>query len=425
MHVYKFGGASIAQTDRIQNVATIVKNCPHQPLLLVVSAMGKTTNALEKVATSFFEGNNTAAIDLFEQVKNQHIVQAKYLLVKHYLPFIAHFNDICTEITWILNDKAVQSFDYYYDQIVAVGELMSTLLISYVLQEAGVAAHWLDVRDLLRTDSNFRDAAVDWEVSQKLAEEQLLPILMQQTCVVTQGFIGCTSDNETTTLGREGSDYTAAIFAHIFTADEVVIWKDVDAVLSADPKLFKDAIPLPALSYDEVIEMAYYGAQVIHPKTIKPLFAKNIPLKVKSFLDPILAGTLISSQKSKHLPPMLIQKNSQVLMVFRSKDYSFVGEKLIGQWYKLLEQLRMKPNLTQNGAIQLMAVFDDHSEKTGQLAALADTIFDVQIQRNLTLFTIRHYDDGSLTKHLAHHQPLLTQKTLSTLQVLLNMPLAQ
>lgn len=416
MEVYKFGGASINSIDRIENVVHIVRHHKTGPLLLIVSAMGKTTNALEKVAEAFYEGRTDDALALFEQVKQQHITIAKYLLIKEYLPFIARFTDIFTEAEWLLHDNAVRGYDYYYDQIVCLGELFSTLLVAHCFREKGMPMEWVDVRDMLRTDDNFRDAGIDLDYTQQMTDASLKPLLANNGLVITQGFIGSTAENESTTLGREGSDYTAAIFASMLNAEKVTIWKDVDAVLTGDPRLFPEAVPLPHLTYDEVVEMAYYGAQVIHPKTMKPLYNARIPLQVKSFLDPNLPGTLIDHKKAGPLPPMLVKKEKQVLMRFHTKDFSFVGEKPIGQWYDLLSAVKMRPNLIQNGAVQLMAVFDEHPDKISKLAGLAEEIFDVQVQHDLVLFTIRHYTQEAIEKYAGNRLPLLQQQTPDTVQ---------
>lgn len=418
MQVFKFGGASINSVERIKNVVEITMAEPERPVLLVVSAMGKTTNALEKVTGAFFEGRNEDALLLFEQIKQQHINIAKYLLVKEHHAFMAALSDISTEAEWMLHDKAVQPFDYYYDQVVCIGELFSTVLLTHVFREMGFPAQWIDIRDVLKTDNNFRDAGIVWEQTAQLTQSILKPMLYTGNIVITQGFIGCTDENESTTLGREGSDYTAAIFASLLGAEKVTIWKDVDAVLTGDPRLFPEAVPLPHLTYDEVVEMAYYGAQVIHPKTMKPLYNAKIPLQVKSFLNPNLPGTLIDHKKTGQLPPMLVKKEKQVLMTFHTKDFSFVGEEPIRQWYTLLQELHMRPNLIQNGAVQLMAVFDEHAEKTSMLAAAAEAIFDVTVQPNLTLFTIRHYTREAMEIHQGSRQTILLQQTPDTVQFL-------
>jgi aspartate kinase len=343
---------------------------------------------------------------------------AKYLLVTQHHAFMAQFNDLCTEAEWLLHDKPVRQYDYYYDQIVCLGELFSTTLLHFALAENGINSVWMDVRDILRTNNNYREADVDWAYTQIKVSEQLLPLMQQHEVVITQGFIGSTADNESTTLGREASDYSAAVFANMLQASTLIIWKDVPAVLSADPKRFADATPIEHLSYHEVVEMAYYGAQVIHPKTMKPLFKEGIPLQVKSFIDPSLPGTRIDKKRIAQLPPMLIHKAAQVLLMFQTKDFSFIGEGPIRQWYQLLQQLHLKPNLIQYGAIRLLAVLDDHPEKIAALAQAAEAYFDVTLQRNLQLFTIRHYTEAAIKQYAPTEGVLLTQQTTDTVQYL-------
>ena len=278
MKVFKFGGASINSIERYKNTGTIIQSAQNEKILIVISAMGKTTNALESVVNSFYAGRNEEALQLFQRIKSSHLDLLKYLTVLHWQKAEDQLKDFFTEIEWLLNDKPVRSYDYYYDQIVCCGELLSSSILKNYLEELKVNATWLDVRDIIRTDNNFRDAGIDWEYTKKRIHEYVSPLFDQFDVVVTQGFIGATDENESTTLGREGSDYTAAIFANILNGESVTIWKDVDAVMSSDPKKDKEASIIQALSYTEVIEMAYYGAQVIHPKTIKPLQNKNIPI---------------------------------------------------------------------------------------------------------------------------------------------------
>src|SRR5688572_31608269 len=254
MKVFKFGGASVNSTERIQNVSHIMKFW-----------------SLEKVVDAFYHDRKEDALRLFEQVKQQHLTTAKYLLVTHYLPCEKKLRDFFTEIEWLLHDKPVRDYDYYYDQVVCIGELLSTAIVSAYLDESGVCNHWIDVRDIIRTDDDFRDANIDWEFTKTQVAEKILPLFKNNNVVLTQGFIGATDENESTTLGREGSDYSAAVFANMLDAECQIIWKDVQGVLNADPKLYKEAKWIKELNYREVIEMAYYGAQVIHPKTIKPL----------------------------------------------------------------------------------------------------------------------------------------------------------
>jgi aspartate kinase len=419
MKIFKFGGASVNSVERIQQLVSILRLYQEEKILVVISAMGKTTNALEKVAEAFYSGHKEEALELFRQIRDSHLTTAKYLLVQNYLPAEAQLKDFFTEVEWLLHDKPVRDYDYYYDQIVCVGELLSTSIVSACLAESGIDNQWVDVRDIFRTDANFRDAAIDWDYSQRKVTEEIRPLFEKGNMIVTQGFIGSTSDNESTTLGREGSDYTAAVFANMLDASGQTIWKDVEGVMNADPKLFPEAVILTELNYDEVIEMAYYGAQVIHPKTIKPLQNKGIPLYVKCFLDASLPGTVIHNKTVKGLPPIIVLKQQQVIVHLHSKDFSFVGETGVERLYHLFGGLRIKPNLLQSGAVSLQVCLDDRVDKIERLALEAADLFDVQVERGLTLLTIRHYNAEVLARHVGERREVLRQQTTETVQVLL------
>lgn len=419
MKVFKFGGAAVNSVERIKNLPVILEQSADDKLVIIVSAMGKTTNALEKVAEAFYAGKKEEALQLFDQVKQQHLHTAKYLLVTHYLACESQLRDFFTEVEWLLHDKPVRDYDYYYDQVVCAGELFSTAIVSAYLNETGIRNRWIDIRDVFRTDNNFRDAAIDWDFTQTAVQQTVLPLFASTDIVLTQGFIGATSENESTTLGREGSDYTAAVFANMLDAESQTIWKDVESVMNADPKQFTDAVPIPELNYNEVIEMAYYGAQVIHPKTIKPLQNKGIPLYVKCFLDPSLPGTVIHNKAVHNLPPVIVLKEKQVLLQMSSRDFSFVGEHHVGRLYHLFEKLYIKPNLTQNGAISFLCVLDDRAEKIEKLAMEASVFLDVQVQKELSLLTIRHYSQEIFGKLTAGKTILLRQQTPDTIQLLL------
>jgi aspartate kinase len=416
MKVFKFGGASLNSLERIENVGKILSPYTHQPLMVVMSAMGKTTNALEKVAEAFYAGKKEDALNLFNVVKQNHITTAKYLLVTSYNQTFETLNSFFTEVEWLLHDKPVQSFDYYYDQVVCVGELLSSCIVSAYLNERGINNQWIDVRDVLRTDNNFREANICWAETKENLDRA--GINDRDGIFITQGFIGSTDQNESTTLGREGSDFTAAIFANLLEAESLTIWKDVEGVMSADPKFFPSASLIPELSFNEVIEMAFYGAQVIHPKTIKPLQNKKISLHVKSFLDPSLAGTIISNKASKNLPPVIVLKLNQVLMHLQTQDFSFVTEAPMSRLYQLLAELSIKPNLIQTAAINLQLCLDDREDKVQQLAANAADVFDVQLEKGLTLLTIRHYKEDLLAEMTTGKDIVLIQRTKETVQVL-------
>jgi len=416
MKIFKFGGASVNSFERIKNMGEIVQQYSEENLVIIVSAMGKTTNALEKVVESFYNNKLEESIGLFNTIKQHHIHTAKYLLVTNLTKCLDQLNEFFTEVEWLLHDKPVRHFDYYYDQIVSVGELMSTCIVSHYLNEKKIANEWLDVRDLLRTDNNFRDAGVDWNIT---AEKVLLNIEKKDHKIyITQGFIGSTDENESTTLGREGSDYTAAIFANILEAESLTIWKDVEGVMNADPKTYKDAQLINELSFNEVIEMAYYGAQVIHPKTIKPLQNKGIALNVKCFLDAGLPGTVIHSKLVKDLPPIIVYKHQQAIIRLFSKDFSFVGEEPMAMLYKMLSNLKLKPNLIQTGAINVQLCLDDKSDRIESLAFTANELFDVSIEKGLTLLTIRHYTKELFEELTKDKQIVLQQQTEDTIQAL-------
>ena len=419
MKIFKFGGASVNSVDRIRQVPGILRQYTGEKILVVISAMGKTTNALEKVVDAFFSGHREEALALFGQIKEQHLTTAKYILVRNYLACEAQMKDFFTEVEWLLHDKPVRDYDYYYDQVVCVGELLSTSMMSAYFAECGIGNQWIDVRDIFRTDANFRDAVIDWEVTDRKVREEILPLFGEEDIIVTQGFIGATSDNESTTLGREGSDYTAAVFANLLDAESQTIWKDVEGVMNADPKQFPDAKLIGELNYDEVIEMAYYGAQVIHPKTIKPLQNKGIPLYVKCFLDASLPGTVIHSKSLKGLPPIIVLKQDQVQVQLHSKDFSFVGETGTARLYDLFGQVRVKPNLIQSGAVSIRVCLDDRPARIERLALAAAELFDVEVERGLTLLTVRHYTDEVVQRLTAGKREVLRQQTEETVQVLM------
>jgi aspartate kinase len=420
MKVFKFGGASVNNIERIQNLPAILARFSGQPLLIVVSAMGKTTNALEKVAEAFYAGHQQEALDMFRQVKRTHDDLVKYLIVHNALATDRMLNDIYTEVEWLLYDKPVREYDYYYDQIVCVGELISTTIISAFLAESGIDNSWVDVRDVFRTDDNFRDANIDLEYTAAQTREIIQPLLVNQGIVITQGFIGSTDENESTTLGREGSDYTAAVFANLLDADSLTIWKDVEGVMNADPKAFPTAEIIRELNYDEVIEMAFYGAQVIHPKTIKPLQNKSIPLLVKCFLNADLPGTIIHNSSVKGLPPIIVVKSDQVFIELHTKDFSFIGDEPMSNLYALFGQWHIKPNLIQSGAVSVQLCMDNKPEKLEKFAAAAAASFDVDLEKGFTLLSIRHYKKELLEGMIAGKKIRLLQQTPETIQVVIN-----
>jgi aspartate kinase len=420
MKVFKFGGASLESVERIQQVATIVQSFPDQQILIVISAMGKTTNELEKVAQNFYLRKREIAAQLLHNIEAQHLEVADKLLGTRENPVFEQLQQIFTEAEWTLGEKPGRAFDYYYDQLVSLGELLSTAIVSAYFNLAGVRNTWLDVRDIFRTDDTFRDANIDWVVTGQQVNDKVLPLFKNANIIVTQGFIGSTDQNESVTLGREGSDYSAAVFANLLNAESQTIWKDVEGLKNADPKLFPNTINIPEITYSEVIEMAYYGAQVIHPKTIKPLQNKQIPLYVKSFLNKDLPGTVIKEETdTKQLPPIIVVKKNQVLLTITSRDFDFITEDRISDVYERFHKLKIKINLMQNAAISFSCCIDNSPEKIEQLMKELHDDFKISYNEGLELLTVRYNQDGLLDELSKDRAVLLEQRSLITIQRLL------
>jgi aspartate kinase len=418
MKVYKFGGASIETTERARNVVSIVNDFATEKLLIVISAKGKTTNALEKVVEAFFRKENELALKLLKDIEEDHFNYASELLGTSEPSLVSKLQELFTEIHWVLEEPEGRGYDYYYDQIVSVGELLSTSIIAAYMNLQGLPTEWVDIRDVMKTDNTYRDATIEWDLTQKLASDTFLPKWNKCNIILSQGFIGSTDENNSVTLGREGSDYTAAVMANMLNAESVTIWKDVPSLLNADPKIFPNTVPIEEITFREVIEMAYYGAQVIHPKTIKPLQNKDIPLYVKCFLDKNLQGTLIhNSEKSIAYPPIMVLKTNQVLLQVTTKDYSFITEDNLSRIYTLFHDCKVKINLIQNAAISFVACVDNQPEKLESLLQALNKEYDVKRNENLFLFTVRHYTQHVLKEELKNRTVLLTQKTRQTIQL--------
>ncbi|RYE24148.1 MAG: aspartate kinase, partial [Sphingobacteriales bacterium] len=415
MQVYKFGGASIATPQRMQALLPIIRDA-RQPIVLVVSAMGKTTNALEAIVNAATKGDKDNAHQLAQTMEQEHLAYAKDLLNDAtYQQAQAELNIFFTELQWAIDEATGDRYDYSYDQIVCMGELMSTRIFSFYLQQEGYPIDWVDVRDVIRTDATYRDARVDWEHSEKQAKQILGSILQKGTSVITQGFIGATDDNASVTLGREGSDYTAAMLAAMLGAEGVTIWKDVEGLQNADPKLFEHTVKIEAITYHEVIEMAYYGAQVIHPKTIKPLQNNNIPLYVKCFLNKDQKGTVIQNEvNSIFYPPLIVLKKKQILLQLTTKDFSFITEDNLSALYNIFHKLNIKVNLIQNAAISFVACIDHKEEKVNELIEVLDKDYKIFRNEDVELLTIRHYTPEILFDLTKSRHVLLQQKTRQT-----------
>lgn len=416
MRVFKFGGASVKDANSIKNMAGILNLYKDEKPLVVVSAMGKTTNALEKLVKSYYKKTNDCEQQLLA-LKDFHYQIIEELFENKHQRLLDDVNNLFVEIEWALEDEPRPDFGFEYDQMVSIGEMLSTKIISAYLTHIGMDNRWLDVRDVLKTDNNHRNANVDWEQTTRMISQQLKN---EHRIVVTQGFIGCTSENFTTTLGREGSDYTAAIFSSALEAEELVVWKDVPGVLNADPRYFDDTTKLEKITFQEAIELAYYGASVIHPKTIQPLKRKEIPLQVRSFIAPELQGTYVGVDREiKPLIPFFIVKKDQFLISVSAKDFSFIVENNMSLIFALFAKYRVKVNLVQNSAISCsLSVDNDEMKLPGLLDELKEK-FTVLYNEGLTLYTIRHYDEAAIEKIISGRDIILEQRNRSTMQLLL------
>lgn len=414
MRIFKFGGASVKDGAGVRNVYEVLRKVGFDDVLLVVSAMGKTTNALELVVKDYFEKSaslqssiqevkkyhNEILLDLFEDEKNG-VFQA--------------ISDLFSELDYFLGHNKSPNYNFVYDQIVSFGELFSSTILSHYMNYCGLKTTWLDVRGYVKTDATYRDAEVDWETTQ----QNISKLGKKKNLLVTQGFLGSDPNGFTTTLGREGSDYTAAIFAYCLNAESVTIWKDVPGVLNADPRYFENATLLNQISYREAIELAFYGASVIHPKTLQPLQKKEIPLFVKSFLKPELPGTSVSkgADLEPYLPCFIVKKN-QLLMSLSSIDFSFIMEENISEIFALLHQFKIKVSLIQNSAISFSVCIDDKFGNFQELRNVLSKKFKVAYNENVSLYTIRHFDDQAAKIVEDNRVVLLKQISRETMQII-------
>jgi aspartate kinase len=391
MKVNKFGGASVKDADAVKNVVKIINNQSGQ-MVVVVSAMGKITNLLETLVKAYFEKSDNKW-GIYQHFKNYHLDICNSLFEKDQTPetILAHF----TELEIKLKKNPSFDYNYEYDQIICFGELISTQIVSDYLNYSGIENQWIDVRNCLRTDDMYRDANVDWGLTEDLVNE--IFDFKKQQLYITQGFIGSTITNQTTTLGREGSDFTAAILGNVLNAESVSIWKDVPGVLSADPKKMENTLQISELSYRDAVEMAHSGANIIHPKTMKPLHNRKIPLYVKSFLAPDEPGTVIHAIDHKiDLPPIFIMKENQVLITLTPKDFSFVSIEDIDRVVNFLLENRVKITLMQQSAIDLNLVLDAPEAKWEEIFSELSPYYSVRYNTDLTLITIRHYTEETL-----------------------------
>lgn len=414
LKVFKFGGASVKDAQAVKNVGKVIQ-LYNEPLVIVISAMGKTTNALEELVNAYYFKENKVNV-LLEKVKTFHFDIMNELFENKNHQIYTDIHNTFVEIEWEIEEEPQRTYDYVYDQIVSVGELLSTKIVSAYLNEVNINNHWIDARALIQTDNTYRKANIDWKLTTELIQSSIPKVFNSENkYVITQGFIGASSENFTTTLGREGSDFSAAILAHCLGAASVTIWKDVPGMLNADPKWFEDTQQLEHVSYHEAVELAYYGATVIHPKTIKPLQNKKIPLHVKSFLEPTLKGTLIDEHtEGDKLIPSFIFKMDQVLISISAKDYSFIVEDNLSQIFAQLSAHNITVNLMQNAAISFSICIDFNPFNTMKLIEELQQDYHVLYNENLELVTIRNYDEATIKRVTVNKAILVEQKSRNT-----------
>ena len=421
MKVFKFGGASVKDAAAVINVGEVLRRYENEPLVVVVSAMGKTTNALEAIMQAFAANDTLLSNKLIQESHTYHDTIIKAL-------FPNESTEISTEIAKIFGDLATKcklqfegEYDYHYDQIISLGEVISTKIIAAYLNTIQFKSHWMDARKLVRTNSRWREGRVNWEVTEVLIQSKANQLFDQgNTILVTQGFVGHNSDGKTTTLGREGSDFTAAIFAYCLDAEDVTIWKDVPGMLNADPKYFDNTVLLEKISFKEAIELAYFGASVIHPKTIQPLKRKKITLYIKSFLNPEAQGSVIQESLAydDHIPSFIF-KMDQVLISLTPKDFSFIVEENLERIFGHLNKKKIRVNLMQNSAVSFSFVVDRVRIDLDKLIQYFQTDYIVRYNEGLELVTIRHYDEPTLKRVTVSKAIILEQKSRQTARLVI------
>lgn len=422
MKVFKFGGASVKDAPAIENLKNILHHYEDEQLVVVISAMGKTTNFLEKLLDAYYHAPENVPALIAELRTNHETVAEQLMGVEN--PFLPQSERLFTLLNEQLQRPTSDNFDYDYDRIVSFGELLSTTLISAYLNTQGVETQWLDARQLIRTDNTYREGHVDWAVTQKLVCNTINPYFQNRThgIVLTQGFIAGTAENQTTTLGREGSDYSAAILAYTLDAECVTVWKDVPGILNADPKRFPDAVKIDRLTYHETVELAYYGASVIHPKTLKPLHNKQIPLYVKSFFHPENEGSMITKDADLKEIPSFIVKDNQLLISVSPRDFSIIGVENLSIILDVLAKYRVKINLIQNSALTFSVCTDNVPLRLKPCIEELQEEFIVKFNDGIRLVTIRHYDKDSEKEVLAmfsDEDVLIRQSNRHTIQLVL------
>jgi aspartate kinase len=420
MLVFKFGGASVKDADAIRNVASILSLYPGKKLTVVVSAMGKSTNKLEEIVTALETKNHKLFVGLVDELESFHMDIMAALFPEKHFRIYQTIEELFESLRSKFETVFSENISFEYDQIVSLGEVLSSQIVSSYLIDQDFSVQWMDARKLIRTDHSYQEGKVDWKKSEQLIQEKMIPAFQDADILLTQGFIGHTTEGFTTTLGREGSDYTAGILAYCGHAESVTIWKDVPGMLNADPKYFSNTKKLDSISFKEAIELSYYGASVIHPKTIQPLQNRNIPLFVKSFLDPQADGTVIQASSSRdHLIPSYIFKFDQALYSFTPKDFSFIVEENLSVIFAKLSALNIKINLMQNSALSFSILVDQKKLKRDEFLALFQADYEVKYNENLSLVTIRHYDEHTIEQVTQDKEIILQQRTRHTARFVL------
>lgn len=418
MKVFKFGGASVKNAEAVKNVASVLRHFEGESLLIVVSAMGKTTNGLERLVKAYVDHDAAAMQSIYAEIKDFHNDIIKGLLKRADSHAYDDIENLFIELECLLETQAEGSYDYNYDQIVSYGEIFSSRILSTYLKESDIANRWIDSRNFIQTDAHYREGKVDWDLTSTIIGRKLKPIVQKQK-VVTQGFIGQTPDKQTSTLGREGSDYSAAIFAYGLDAESVTIWKDVAGVMNADPKRMPNAVKIDGLNYTVAIELAYYGATVIHPKTIQPLQSKGIPLYVRSFMNPEASGTEVSTAiQEENSTPFYIFKDDQAYIRISSKDFSFIAEEHLTHIFSLMSTYNVRANVMQNSAISFSLVVNDDPKKVDALLEALSNDYQVHSERGNQLITVRNYENADLKSLLGDRKVWLEQRGAKVLQLL-------
>lgn len=420
MKVFKFGGASMKDASAVKNVGEIIAGYPKQKLIVVVSAIGKTTNRFEEVVRAYYSNDEAGYEDSLNNIKEFHFEIINQLEIESSENLLNELNDVFEHLSQLFSHPKAENRAFQYDHIVSFGELLSCKILTAYLKSTGMKATWLDARKIIRTDSTYQNGQIDWENTITFCNQSLLPLFEHVDLTIIQGFIGHTAEGNTTTLGREGSDYSAGILAYCCKAEDVTIWKDVPGMLNADPKFFKDTKLLESISYKEAIELSYYGASVIHPKTVQPLQQKNIPLFVKSFLNPKAEGTTISSdaQRDAQIPSYIV-KFDQILVTISPKDFSFIAEKQLTEIFEALSIMQVTINLMQNSAVNFSILIDRNKIDLDQLNLRLSNHYHIKYNENLELVTIRHFNDRIIEEMKGEKLCLLEQKTRTTARFVL------